>query len=129
MITGPAKINLYLSNIVGRRFGIADLYAAAQHQPALRAAIKAAADASAPAKPASPVAQLQQPQARTEQVPEQRPPSPRPAAWGNAILNDGGGAKWGDGAAPAKAEVPEAEPAAKSESSEPIKTFGSGSWG
>ena len=39
---------------------------------------------------------------------EQRPPSPRPIAWGSAVCNDGGGVKWGDGAAPAKA-LPEAD--------------------
>lgn len=94
------------------------LLAPQAHLQQLQPQIKPAPEPAAPP--------VQQPAPAPAPAIEQRPPSPRPAAWGNAILNDGGGAEWGDGATPAKAE----EPAVKSEQpSEPIKTFGSGSWG
>ena len=121
---GMNAINQILSGYAGQPATLAELMVCFKTSATLRRVWKQARAEMGPA--ARTPAQPQQPQAHTEQVPEQRPPSPRPAAWGNAILNDGGGAEWGDGATPAKAE----EPAVKSEQpSEPIKTFGSGSWG
>lgn len=96
MMSGPAKINAFLSNIAGRRFTIANLHEAARHQPALRAAIRAAADASAPARLLQPLPQPQP--APTAPLPpaQPAPQSAQPEQPGSAKWSESGG-KFGSG--------------------------------
>lgn len=117
---GAQAVNNILSIYAEQPATLAELLACMKTSAKLRSVWKAVrAEMGTPTHKRKATAQTEQAQQH------ERPPSPRPAAWGNAVMNEGGGAKWGDGAAPAKVE----EPAAQSESSG--QTFGgSGStWG
>jgi hypothetical protein len=90
MSKGIARINDFFSNVAGRRFSVADLYHAAQFQPALRTAIK---DAAAGTQK-QPAALQPQPQPQTQPAQKPEPPTEPGPQWSESSGKFGAGT-WG----------------------------------